>query len=100
MTSIDESAITGESVPVEKEIGDEVFASTVALDGTITIEITKLAHETIFQKIIDMVQTAKDEKPPTQLFIEKFEGMYVNIVLITVAIMMFLRSEEHTSELQ
>jgi len=90
MTSIDESAITGESVPVEKEIGDEVFASTVALDGTITIEITKLAHETIFQKIIDMVQTAKDEKPPTQLFIEKFEGMYVNIVLITVAIMMFL----------
>ncbi len=90
MTSIDESAITGESVPVEKEVADEVFASTVALDGTITVTITKLAHETIFQKIIDMVQTAKDEKPPTQLFIEKFEGLYVNIVLITVAIMMFL----------
>lgn len=90
ITSVDESAITGESVPVEKSSHQDVFASTVALDGTISVEITKLAHETVFQKIIDMVQTAKDEKPPTQLFIEKFEGMYVNIVLIIVMIMMFL----------
>lgn len=89
-TSIDESPITGESVPIEKERNTDVFAGTVALDGSITVEITKLANETVFQKIIDMVQTAQDEKPPTQLFIEKFEGMYVNIVLITVVIMMFL----------
>lgn len=89
-TSIDESAITGESIPVLKENNADVFAGTVALDGSITIEITKLAHETLFQKIIDMVQTAKEEKPPSQLFIEKFEGLYVNIVLITVVIMMFL----------
>lgn len=89
-TSIDESAITGESVPVLKEGDTDVFAGTVALDGSITIQITKLSHETLFQKIIDMVQTAKDEKPPTQLFIEKFEGLYVNIVLVVVVMMMFL----------
>lgn len=89
-TSVDESAITGESIPVTKEIGDHVFAGTVALNGTITVKITKPASETVFQKIIQMVQTAQDEKSPTQLFIEKFEGTYVKIVLATVIIMMFL----------
>lgn len=89
-TSVDESPITGESVPVTKGEAEEVFAGTVALNGSITIQITKEAHETVFQKIIDMVQSAKDEKPPTQLFIEKFEGTYVRVVLIVVVIMMFL----------
>lgn len=90
LTSVDESAITGESIPVTKEKSHEVFAGTVALDGTIKVEITKRANETLFQKIIQMVQQAKDEKSTTQLFIERFEGSYVNIVIITVLIMMFL----------
>lgn len=89
-TSVDESAITGESIPVTKDLDAEVFAGTVALNGSITIEITKQAEDTIFQKIIEMVQSAQDEKSPTQLFIEKFEGTYVKTVLITVVIMMFL----------
>lgn len=89
-TSVDESAITGESVPVTKDLGKEVFAGTVALNGSITIEITKHAEDTVFQKIIEMVQSAQDEKSPSQLFIEKFEGTYVKVVLITVALMMFL----------
>src|SRR5699024_11804089 len=77
-TSVDESSITGESIPVTKEYESEVFAGTVALNGSITVETTKHANETIFQKIIEMIQSAKDEKSPMQLF----------------------RSEEHTSELQ
>ncbi|MEI3606386.1 heavy metal translocating P-type ATPase [Pseudogracilibacillus sp. SE30717A] len=89
-TSVDESAITGESIPVSKEIEAEVFAGTVALNGSISVEITKKAEDTIFQKIIEMIQSAKDEKTPSQLFIEKFEGTYVKTVLITVVIMMFL----------
>src|SRR5690625_1118247 len=89
-TAIDESAITGESVPISKNIDDEVFAGTVALNGSITIEITKEAHETLFQKIIQMVQTAQDEKAPSQLFIERFEGTYVKTVLAVVVVMMFL----------
>lgn len=88
-TAIDESAITGESMPVNKVINEEVFAGTVALDGTISIEITKPAHETLFQKIIEMVQSAQAEKSPSQLFIDKFEGTYVKIVLLIVTIMMF-----------
>lgn len=89
-TSIDESAITGESVPVRKELADEVYAGTVALDGSVTLRISRPADETIFQQIIRMVQSAQEEKPPSQLFIERFEGNYVRAVLIVVAIMMFL----------
>lgn len=89
-TTVDESAITGESIPISKELKQDVFAGTVALDGTIYVQITKHASETLFQKIINLVQTAQDEKSPSQLFIEKFEGTYVKIVLITVAVMMFL----------
>ncbi|MBO1001436.1 heavy metal translocating P-type ATPase [Pseudogracilibacillus auburnensis] len=89
-TSVDESPITGESIPVTKEINSDVFAGTVALNGSITIQLTKEAHETTFQKIIEMIQSAKEEKSPAQLFIEKFEGTYVRTVLISVAILMFL----------
>lgn len=89
-TTVDESTITGESIPVNKDQNQEVFAGTVALNGTISVKITKPASETLFQKIIELVQTAQDEKSPSQLFIEKFEGKYVNIVLISVVIMMFL----------
>lgn len=89
-SSIDESAITGESIPVAKGIGDEVFAGTINLNGTITINMTKPNSETLFQKIITLVQSAQSEKSPSQLFIEKFEGNYVKGVLIAVGLMMFL----------
>lgn len=89
-TAIDESAITGESIPISKTNKADVFAGTVALDGSISIEITKPADETLFQKIIQLVQSAQAEKSPSQLFIEKFEGTYVKVVLAVVAIMMFV----------
>lgn len=89
-TTIDEAAITGESIPVAKQNQDHVFAGTVNLNGSITVEITKQAYETLFQKIIDLVQSAQSEKSPSQLFIERFEGNYVKIVLATVLVMMFL----------
>jgi Zn2+/Cd2+-exporting ATPase len=89
-TSIDESAITGESIPVKKEISNEVFAGTVALDGSISIKITKPANQTLFQQIIQMIQSAKEEKSPAQLFIERFEDAYVKIVLVVVVLVMFI----------
>nr|WP_245807821.1 heavy metal translocating P-type ATPase [Halobacillus massiliensis] len=89
-TSIDESAITGESLPVYKEKQTEVFAGTVNLTGSITCEITKRSDQTLFQRIIHMVQQAQSEKSPSQLFIERFENVYVKAVLITVAVMLFL----------
>ncbi|MFF2178880.1 heavy metal translocating P-type ATPase [Lysinibacillus sp. NPDC058147] len=89
-SSIDESAISGEPLPVAKRESDEVFAGTVNLNGAITMEMTKPNSETLFQKIIQLVQNAQSEKSPSQQFIEKFEGTYVKIVLLTVALMMFL----------
>ena len=89
-TSIDMSAINGESIPVTKKIGDELFAGTVNLSGAIQMEMTKPSSETLFQKIITLVQNAQSEKSPSQQFIERFEGTYVKIVLIAVLVMMFL----------
>lgn len=89
-SSIDESAISGEPLPISKGEGDEVFAGTVNLNGAITMEMTKANSETLFQKIIQLVQSAQSEKSPSQQFIEKFEGTYVKFVLLGVAVMMFL----------
>ncbi len=89
-TSVDMSAINGESIPVEKIIGDELFAGTVNLNGAIEMEMTKPSSETLFQKIITLVQNAQSEKSPSQQFIERFEGTYVKVVLTAVLIMMVL----------
>ena len=89
-TNIDQAAITGESIPVTKSIGDEVFAGTVNLRGSITIEMTKPSSDSLFSKIITLVQSAQSEKSPSQLFIERFEGTYVKTVLVVVALMMFV----------
>ncbi|MBK3495795.1 cadmium-translocating P-type ATPase [Viridibacillus sp. YIM B01967] len=89
-TAIDEAAISGEALPVTKLTGDDVFAGTVNMSGAVTMEMTKPNSESLFQKIIDLVQSAQSEKSPSQQFIERFEGTYVKFVLITVVFMMFL----------
>ncbi|MFS0862563.1 heavy metal translocating P-type ATPase [Fredinandcohnia sp. 179-A 10B2 NHS] len=89
-TNIDQAAITGESIPVHKTVGDEVFSGTVNLRGSISVEVTKPNDDSLFQKIIKLVQSAQSEKSPSQQFIEKFEGAYVKLVLLAVGLMMFL----------
>lgn len=84
-TAIDESAITGESLPVGKGPGDSVFAGTVNLRGSLVVEMTKPSNETLFQKIMDLVENAQSEKPPSQQFLERFEGPYVKTVLAVTA---------------
>lgn len=60
-TTIDESTISGESVPVTKGIRAEVFAGTININGSVIVEVMKQANETVFQKIIDLVQSAQSE---------------------------------------
>lgn len=89
-TNIDEAAITGESMPVSKGDQDEVFAGTVNMTGSITVQVSKANEDTLFQKIIQLVQSAQSEKSPSQLFIERFEGTYVKVVLAVVLLMFFV----------
>lgn len=89
-SSIDEAAISGESIPITKNNGDEVFAGTMNINGTLTITVTKEQQDTLFQRIITLVQQAQNEKSPTQQFIERFEGTYVKIVLLVVFFMLFV----------
>lgn len=89
-SSIDEAAISGESIPVTKGIGEDIYAGTVNMSGAITVEMTKPNSETLFQKIIHLVMSAQSEKSPSQQFIERFEGMYVKVVIISVLAMMVL----------
>lgn len=89
-TAVDEATVTGESIPVTKKRNDEVFAGTVNISGSITVQVTKNTNDTLFQKIITLVQTAQSEKSPSQAFIEKFEDTYVKVVLGIVLLLMFL----------
>lgn len=89
-SAIDESAISGEPIPVFKQADDMIFSGTVNGSGVLTAVVQKENADSLFQKIITLVQAAQNEKSPSQQFIERFEGRYVKVVLFTVALMLFL----------
>lgn len=89
-SSIDESALSGEPIPVQKQIEDDVFSGTVNGNGSLKARVSKENKDSLFQKIIVLVKAAQDEKSESQQFIERFEGRYVKGVLIAVALMLFL----------
>ncbi|WP_458124123.1 heavy metal translocating P-type ATPase [Paenibacillus sp. Z3-2] len=78
---INQSSITGESLPVDKVAGDEVYAGTVNGEGALYVEVTKSAEGSLFGKIIKMVKEAQAEVPDSQRFMERFEGIYARIVV-------------------
>lgn len=83
-TSIDESAITGESIPKEKTKGDRVFGSTINGTGTFSMEVTKEKKDTIFSKILELVNQNQDNQTKATSLIQKFEPKYVSSVLIII----------------
>lgn len=89
-SSVDQASITGESVPVEKYYGDEVFAGTLNGEGALYIEVTKSAEHTLFAKIVKMVEDAESEVPESQRFIKKFEAIYARIVVALTLALIFL----------
>ena len=84
-SAVNQAAITGESIPVDKAAGDGVFAGTLNLQGALEVEVTRLVSDTAIAKIIDMVEEAQARRAPSQTFVEKFAAIYTPVV-ITMAV--------------
>jgi Cd2+/Zn2+-exporting ATPase len=78
---INQAPITGESVPVGKEPGDEVYAGTVNGQGALTVRVTRLASDTTIARIIKMVEEAQAQKAPSQRFVDRFARVYTPAVI-------------------
>ena len=79
---VDESMITGEPMPVQKKIGDNVVAATINTNGSFTFKATKIGSETLFAQIIKMVEDAQGSRAPIQALADKISGVFVPIVLV------------------
>ncbi|MEG0287022.1 MAG: heavy metal translocating P-type ATPase [Vagococcus sp.] len=86
VTSIDESSINGESIPAEKTVGDDVYGSTINGNSAITIEVTKESSETVFAKILELVNQSQSNLSKKATKIKKLEPKYVNAVIILVTL--------------
>lgn len=95
MASINEAAITGESMPVEKSVGDQVFTGTVTQDSAITIEAQKVGSQTILGKIIQRVEEAQDSKAPMQTTIERFARWYTPAIILLAAVIYAMTRDAH-----
>ena len=81
-SSVNQSAITGESIPVTKKEGDMVYAGTINEEGYFELKVTSRSDETVLSKIIDLVKSSQNNKSKTEAFIDKFSNYYTPSVLL------------------
>ena len=86
ISAINQAAITGESMPVTKTIGDEVFAGTLNEVGYLEIEVTKRSNETVLSKIVELVKESQNRKSNTETFIDRLAKYYTPAVIFLAAI--------------
>ena len=89
-SAVDQAPITGESLPVEKEPGDPVFAGTINGDGYLGVETTKAPEDSTLARVIQMVEQAQVAKSPTQRFTERFERIFVPTTLVVTGAVIVL----------
>ncbi len=86
LSYVDESMLTGESLPVEKREGSEVFGSTVNQMGAIRIKVTSIGEDTVLARIIALVENAQMQKAPIQLLVDKVAGVFAPAVIVVAVI--------------
>lgn len=79
-TSVDQSPVTGESIPVDKTIGDPVFAGTINTTGMVEVQVNATANGTLLARIIHAVEQAQGSRAPTQQFVDRFAAIYTPAV--------------------
>lgn len=89
-TAVDESMLTGEPVPVGKAVGDKVYCGTINGQGTILVEATAQAGETLLARIIRMVEDAQGTKPPVQRLVDKIAAVFVPTIIILSILTFFI----------
>jgi Cd2+/Zn2+-exporting ATPase len=89
-SGVDQASVTGESLPVDKVPGDQVFASTVNGEGALEVKVTRLAKDSTLARVMKMVEEAQAQKSPTQQTVEKFERVFVPAVLIVTALVIIV----------
>ncbi|MBJ7553540.1 heavy metal translocating P-type ATPase [Marinomonas spartinae] len=90
MASLDTAPITGESVPQDAKIGDEVFGGAINLDGLLRIQVTRTGDDSTLGKVIALMQQAEQAKPPITRLLERYAGQYMLLVLMVAAITWFV----------
>lgn len=81
-SAVDEKAITGESIPIDKSVGDKVYAGTVNGFGSLEVEVQKLVQDNTIARIITMVEDAQAQKAPSQQFVDRFSRYYTPAVIL------------------
>ena len=89
-SAVDQAPVTGESMPVEKKTGDKVFAGTINGEGALVVEVTKLASESTLARMVKMVAEAQEQISPTQRFTDRFEKIFVPVVLVGAVLLIAL----------
>jgi len=87
---LNQAPITGESLPVEKAVGDEVFAGTINGNGALTLRVHKPPESSLIQRVLRLVEQAKSEAPPSQQFIERFERHYARVIVLIGLVLIIL----------
>ncbi len=89
-SAVDQAPITGESIPVEKQPGDQVFAGTLNQQGALDIKATQPPSNTTLARVIKMVEEAQDSKAPTERFLDRFEQVYATMIIVGVLLFITL----------